>query len=268
MPVNTTTQKWCVWSSVVMAVLFAIGFVGLAHFWPPTPPHQSAQSIARFLPAHRTAIRLGLVLMALGAAFLGPFLAEITVQMKRIEGVNSPLAYAQLALGAIFVLEFIVPEMVEQALLYRPRNIADSLLFSDMFWLMFVGVVSTSALEWVLIGIAILRDQREQPVWPRWVGYVNIWLAILFVPGNFVVFFKNGPLAWNGLLGWYTTVIGFFIWLIVMVLTTLRAINQQARAETPAAAASVETVTPAQLAQLGAEIAQLRTEVLGDPAHS
>jgi hypothetical protein len=81
-----------------------------SYFWPPTSPHQSAASIASFLGAHRTSIRLGLMLMAFGAAFLGPFLAEITVQMKRTEGRYSPLAYAQLALGAIFVLEFIVPE--------------------------------------------------------------------------------------------------------------------------------------------------------------
>ena len=253
---SITAQKLCVWAAVPMAVLFFVGFVGFAHFWPPTSPQQSAQSIARFLAAHRTSIRIGLMLMALGAAFLGPFLAVVTVQMKRAEGRHTPLAYAQLALGAIFVLEFIVPEMVEQALLYRPRNLGDTLLFSDLFWLMFVGVVSTSALEWLIIGIAILRDKRAKPVWPRWVGYVNIWLALLFVPGNFVVFFKRGPLAWDGLLAWYTTVIGYFIWLVVMVVMTLRAIRDQADEEETA------TVAPDQLADLReARLADLERQV-------
>jgi hypothetical protein len=223
---DRTAQRWCVWSAGVMAVLFGIGFVGLAHLWPPSSPHQSAASLARFFEEHRTSIRAGLMVTAVGAAFLAPFLAIITVQMKRIEGARSPLAYAQLALAGIFVFEFIVPIFVMQAVLYRPRSLEDTLLFSDMFWLMFVGVVSTSMLEWALIGVAILRDGREHPIYPRWVGYVNFSLAALFCPGEFVVFFKDGPLAWNGLLAWYTTVIGFFIWLVVMVITTLRAIDR------------------------------------------
>lgn len=208
-----------------MAVFFAVGFVGFAHLWPPSSPHQSGASLAAFFDEHRTSIRLGLMLTAVGAAFLAPFLAIITVQMRRIEGRRSPLAYAQLALGAIFVLEFIVPIFIMQAVLFRPRSPETTLLVSDMFWLFFVGVVSTSMLEWALIGVAILRDRREQPIYPRWVGYVNLWLALVFCSGEFVVFFKNGPLAWNGLLSWYLTVIGFFIWMVVMVITTLRAID-------------------------------------------
>ncbi|HEX6388305.1 MAG TPA: hypothetical protein VFZ89_02630, partial [Solirubrobacteraceae bacterium] len=85
---DRTAQRWCVWSAVVMAVLFGIGFVGLAHLWPPSSPHQSAESLARFFEEHRTSIRAGLMLTAVGAAFLAPFLAIITVQMKRIEGAR------------------------------------------------------------------------------------------------------------------------------------------------------------------------------------
>jgi hypothetical protein len=261
---NSTAQKLCVWAAAVMAVLFFVGFVGFAHFWPPTPPHQSAQSIARFLAAHRNSIRLGLMLMALGAAFLGPFCAVITVQMKRIEGRYTPLAYTQLALGALFVWEFIMPAFVEQALLYRPRNLGDTLLFSDLFWLMYVGVVSTSALQWATIGIAILRDKRKRPVYPRWVGYVNLWLAVLFIPGNFVIFFKTGPLAWNGLLTWYTVVVGFFIWLVVMMWATLRTIDRQQTDDAldgDHAEGQIDPPLGLRLEQMDGELASLRAEL-------
>jgi hypothetical protein len=224
---NSTGQKLCVWAGVVMAVLFAAGFCGFAHFWPPTSPHQSALSLSQFIAANRTSLRVGMVLTAIGAAFLAPFTAVITVQMKRIEGRHAPLAYTQLALGGVFVFSFIVPIMVMQTLIYRPRSLGDTQLFSDMFWLMFVGVVATGAMEWAAIGLAILRDHRDQPIYPRWVGYVNLWLAVCFCPGNLVFFFKGGPFAWNGLLSWYVTVIGFFIWLVVMVITTLTAIGRQ-----------------------------------------
>lgn len=235
MTMDRAVQRWCVWSALVMAVLFAVGFCGFAHMWPPSSPNQSAESLSAFFEEHRTSIRIGLMLTAVGAAFLAPFLAIITVQMKRIEGSRSPLAYAQLALAGIFIFEFIVPIFVMQTVLYRPRSLEDTLLFSDMFWLMFVGVVSTSMLQWALIGIVILRDRRPQPIYPRWVAYVNFSLAALFMPGEFVVFFKDGPLAWNGLLAWYTTVIGFFVWLVVMVVMTLKAIDHDdATKEQPA----------------------------------
>lgn len=223
---DRTVERWCVWSALVMAALFVIGFVGFAHLWPPSSPHQSAESLAGFIDDHRTSIRVGLMLTAVAAAFLAPFLAIISVQMRRIEGERSPLAYAQLALAGIFVLEFIVPIFIMQTLLYRERSLEETLLVSDMFWLFFVGVVSTSMLEWALIGIAILRDRSPQPLYPRWVGYVNLWLALIFCSGEFVVFFKDGPLAWNGALSWYATVIGFFIWMVVMVITTLQAIDK------------------------------------------
>jgi uncharacterized membrane protein YidH (DUF202 family) len=247
-----------------MAVLFAVGFCGFAHFLPPTSPQQSALSLSRFIAANRTSLRIGLVLTAIGAAFLGPFIAVITVQMKRIEGRHTPLAYTQLAMGAIFVFEFIVPILVMQTLIYRPRSLGDTQLFSDMFWLMFVGVVSTGAIEWVAIGIAILRDRREQPIYPRWVGYVNLWMAACFCPGNLVFFFKGGPFAWNGLLSWYVTVIGFFIWLVVMVISTLAAIRRQDADEGTGAATVVDDSDGAiglRLARIDGDIAALRDEL-------
>lgn len=259
---DATVQRLCVWAGVAMAVLFAVGFCGFAHFWPPTSPHQSAASLAAFIDEHRTSLRLGLVLTAVGAACLAPFCAVITVQMKRIEGRHAPLAYTQLALGGVFVFSFIVPIMVMLTLLYRPRSLDDTLLFSDLFWLMFVGVVATGMMEWLAIGIAILRDPRERPIYPRWVGYVNLWLAFLFCPGEFVFFFQDGPLAWNGALSWYATVIGFFIWLAVMVVTTLQAITKQDAADTdatPAVGAPIDPRVRVRLEQMEAELGALRS---------
>lgn len=54
-------------------------------------------------------IKLGMVLAALGAAFIGPFTGVICVQLKRIEGQHSPRTYTTLALGAVLILEFLYP---------------------------------------------------------------------------------------------------------------------------------------------------------------
>jgi hypothetical protein len=260
---SATSQRICVWCGVVMAVLFGIGFCLIARFLPPTSPTANAQQIADDIAEHRTSLRVGLALTAISAAFLGPFFAVITVQLKRVEGRHSPLAYTQLAMGAILVFEFIVPIFVMQSLIYREdRSLENTLLFSDMFWLMFVGVVTTGIVQFVATAIAILRDPREQPIYPRWVAYVNLWLALLWCSGNFVVFFKSGPFAWNGVASWWLVVVGFFVWLASMVVTTLAAITRQQAEEAASNDTLADDVDPSvrrRLERIDAELNGLRT---------
>jgi hypothetical protein len=95
----------------------------------------------------------------------------------------------------------------------------------DLSWFFFLGVISTFVLELVLFGVAILIDKRPQPVFPRWLGYVNIWLAMMFSPASFLVFFKTGPLAWNGVLVWWGAVSAFLLWFVPNFIYLLRAVD-------------------------------------------
>jgi hypothetical protein len=38
-------------------------------------------------------------------------------------------------------------------------------------------------------------DRSAQPVWPRWVGYLNLWIGMSAAGGAIAVFFKNGRFA-------------------------------------------------------------------------
>lgn len=224
-------QRLFAWCGPVLMVLFLTGFGPIAGFLPPPSPEDSAGEIVAFFEDDTTMIRLGLWLTTIAAALFAPWMVAITLQMKRIEGRVAPLSYLQLALGAIFVLEFIFPLMIWQAAAFRPAEDPElTHRLNDLGWLMFVGVVSTGVLEAVTIGVAILSDRREQPVFPRWAGYLNLWCALTFVGGGLCVFFKSGPFAWNGLIAWWLLLVGFGIWMIAMSVCLLRyAIPQQQR---------------------------------------
>ena len=116
-----------------------------------------------------------------------------------------------------------------QAILFRPATTSSELTYrlNDLEWRPFVGIVSTDVLQCLSIGAAILIDQRATPVFPRWAGYYNIFVASTIVLAGLVVFFKQRPFAGNGLLAWWPLVVSFFTWMIVMTVLVLGNLGQQ-----------------------------------------
>lgn len=245
------------WSGVAMVIVLLVGFQ-IAGFSPPPSPHDTAAQIAAIFRAHPDRIRLGLVLTMFGSALLGPFVAVTTVQMKRIEGPHSPLAYTQLALGALLAIEFIIPVGVLEAAAFHPGMSPATLhALDDVGWLLFVGAPSTAIVETIVIGVVILQDRRPQPVFPRWGAYASFICAALYIPGGLIVFFKTGPLAWNGAVAWWVGLSAFGVWLVLMTVLELRAIAAQQLEQQ----ADGNDDGASRLDTLSAEVASLREQL-------
>ena len=224
--VSRSIQKACVWAGPVMGLLFVVGFV-TAGFFPPPSPDATAAEVATMIEQNRTAIRVGIVICLASCPLLMPFLASFTIQMRRIEGLRTIMAYTQLALGALATIEFVIPYIFMLVSTYRANQSPDvTRALYDLGWFFFLGVISTFVLQLVLFGIAVLVDTRPDPVFPRWLGYLNIWLALTFTPASFLVFFKTGPLAWNGVFVWWVPVCAFLLWFVPNFVYLLRAIDR------------------------------------------
>ena len=265
---NAKIQRACVLCGVPMIVLWLVGFWAFAGFLPPPSPLMTPQQLATMFEESRTAIRIGLLITAFGATLLAPFFGVITAQMRRIEGPSSPMAYAQLALSALLVIEFIFPLFFLQAAAFRPNRSAETLqTYSDVAWLLFVGVVSTAVLQFILIGAAALIDQREQPIFPRWFGYLTLWCAFAFSPGCLCVFFLDGPFAWRGLFCWWIPLSSFGVWFIAATVVLWGVIARQEQEEAGVSAiaptnAAVDLDARRQVELLTAEVAALRAELV------
>jgi hypothetical protein len=225
--VSTRVQTLCAWCGPAATLTWLLGFWVLAGFIPPPSPHESAQQIVALYKSNTTGIRLGLVVTMMGAAVMGPFVAVISEQLKRIEGRVWPLAKAQLGLGSIVILLFIIPNMLMEAAAFRPDRDPNIILaLNDAAWLPFVGAAMPTIVQLLVIALAIFQD-REQKVFPRWLGYFNVWVAVLFVPTFLIYFFKHGPFAWNGLLAFWMALVIFCAWFVIMFVALLRAIRGQ-----------------------------------------
>ncbi len=63
----------------------------------------------------------------------------------------------------------------------------------------------------ITMAIAIFGDRHETPVFPRWLGYLSLWMAFIFIPGE-LIFFYDGPFAWNGLFLFWMAGVVFGMW--------------------------------------------------------
>jgi hypothetical protein len=116
---------------------------------------------------------------------------------------------------------------------YRPlEDIQLTHRLNDMAWFIWVGWAYLPAAQTIAVGVAILKDKRAEPVFPRWLGYLSLWCSVFYLPGGLAVFFRSGPLAWNGLITWWFLVVAYFAWVCAITWGLYwKAIPHQEREE-------------------------------------
>ncbi len=230
---NMRNQMLCTWSGPIFVAVFTVGFWFLAHYLPPPSPNAGASDIAALYQQNTGQIRLGMFLMMTCSALVAPFVAVIAVQMKRLEGGAGVLAYTQLAAGTVGILFLILPALLWTIAAFRPERDPNLiLLLNDMGWIFFLMPFGTFTVQNLAIGLAILGSKDTPPLFPRWAGYFNLWVAVLFVPGGLLTFFKTGPFAWDGLFVFWVPLVVFLLWYGIMFVLLRQAIAKSSPTST------------------------------------
>ena len=225
---NTKIQRACAWSGLVGVIIFFMGFV-IPGWIPLPPPSMTQEQVVAMYQQNLVNIRIGGILFFISSIFLPPMVAVISIQLKRIEGANPILAYTQLSAGSINIVFFIATGLLFLMTAFRPDRPPELIyLMNDISWFVAVMVWPAAFTQNIAIAVAILNDQSDEPIFPRWVGFFNIWASLLFIPGSLVPFFTQGPFAWSGIIGFWVPATAFGIWFLVMLPMLLRAIKHQA----------------------------------------
>jgi hypothetical protein len=229
---NTKTQMVCVWMGPLFLLCYGISFCGIGQYIPPQPPGWTAMQVASFYVEHADRIRIAQLLGLIFSTLLLPWFAVISVQMARIEGRVPVLAIIQFGGATLLVVFFQLCSMIWIIAAWRPDlDPALIRLLHDSGWLMFVMVFPAYTLQMLSLAIAGLKDRSREPTWPRWACYFTLWVGVAGGGGGLAVFFKSGPFAWNGLVGFYIPVAMFGLWLPVNAILMMRALRRQAIAE-------------------------------------
>ncbi len=217
-----------IWTGPLMVLIWFATFIFVMGFFPPSEPSATAEEIRQLYADNTAAIKLGLVIVMAASALLVPWAAAISGQLRRIDGANA-LAATQLVSCGLLSLEFITPIGVWMAAAYRfdDRSAEVTQALHDVGWILFVTVIWSLWVQMWCIVAAIFIDRGAEPVLPRWLGYLTAWSAILITPAGLVLFFKDGPFAWDGIVGIYIPLAAFAIWMGAISYEVHKALTRQ-----------------------------------------
>lgn len=211
-------EKFCAWMALPAMIFFFCAMLPAFHFLPPLSPELGAEEIAALYLANALGIKIGAGLMMFGGACLMPFVAAMVAATSRMGGTHRALAATQLACGVLTFVPLFLCGIFFAVAVFRPdRAPEDILLLSDLGWLFLVMPTPGFLVGLVAFGLAILGDTSPCRVFPRWVGYFNLWVGVIAVGGVMIPLFKTGPFAWDGLFAYWLPLAAFGIWMPVML---------------------------------------------------
>jgi hypothetical protein len=217
----------CAWSGVAMMVLLSIGLFGCGIF-PPISPNDSPQEVADFYRDNTDLIRAGLLFSFIAFALWGPFMAAVGTQLRRIPDVSPSLVRTQQLAAAASWIFLLLPMMFYSAAAFRPDSDPDVIrAINDIAWFSFIMPFVPFVTIAFVMAVAILQDPGPEPIFPRWFGYLCLWIALLQIPGGLLTFFHTGPFDWRGLFALWIPFTAFGTWMATTSWTLDRAIRRQ-----------------------------------------
>jgi hypothetical protein len=229
---NTRNQLILTHSAIVMALGVFFGSFILTGWLPPPSPTLTNEALAAMFTPDNYVMRIGVLLMCFVSPLVVGFAAVIATQLKRIEGEHHVMANLQYVSAAAGLCLFLIPGFIWLAISYRSGTSPELIrVLNDLAWFMFLAGASPTILQWLCIGIAIIGDPSPNPIYPRWLAYLNFWLAFGAVSGQAIPFVKSGPFAYNGFFGFWMVAFVFFFWVSTTYWCTLQAVRGQARLE-------------------------------------
>lgn len=225
---NVSDQRVCLWLVPGFGAIFALAFFLFPGFVPPMSPMLTAEEVARFFKENVAQIRASMILFNLCEIMFIPFFMVIVNQMMRMANPSKAFAYSYLSAAASGATLFALADVAWLIAAFRPeRDPQLQLLLNDLAFMAFITPVGFVITQNVSLALAIYMDDQPRPIFPRWVAPFNIVTALLMVPGAFALMFKEGPLAWDGALSFWSRIGSFGVYIAVMFFVVRAALDRQ-----------------------------------------
>jgi len=231
---SVRTQRVLIWMTIALGVVFAISYMGLIQFFPPPPADLPAEDVVPLYAEHNIRFRIGVIFGLISGGFLLPITVVISVQMARLEKGVPIWAIMQALSGAVGTAFIWFPVLIWGVAAFTVTRAPELTLLAHEFgWLLYITPLSLFPMQ--LLGIIIVAFTKEEAdahsAFPRWLGYLTAWQLVQSFGGPIAVLFKTGIFSWNGLLPFWLPFTLFFVWMVAICYTLLRALRHQQASE-------------------------------------
>jgi hypothetical protein len=227
-----SAQKILVWVTLVMATIYSLAYYFLLRFWPPPSPSLTAAQVVALYAQHNIEFRFGVFIMIVSGAFYLPWAVVLSIQMAHEEKGLPVWAITQALASTIGTFLFAFPPVLWGVAAFSvDRDPGLTVMMNDFAWLTFVTPSSFFPFQILPIAAVAFSVKADEvnTAFPRWLGWVMVWVAITGTSGAIAQLFKSGPFAWNGLVPFYIPVGIFGGWFCVQAYYLLKAIGYQER---------------------------------------
>lgn len=114
---------------------------------------------------------------------------------------------------------------------------------NECAWLTFITAAQFLPFQAFPVAVVALSRKKdpENSAFPRWIGWLSIWMGVTAEMGLMAQMFKVGPFAWDGLFAFYLPVVVYGAWTGAVTVMLFKAIAKQERAALQTAGATVLT---------------------------
>ena len=223
------------WTLPVLLVIWLAAFLMFPGFRPPMAPTMPADEVAAFYRDHTAGVQYSMILFNWFGAGLIPVLMLIAMQIRRMNHSTPILRYCVISCAAGAPTMFLVGDLFWIIAAFRTDRAPElTQLLNDLAWITFTAGVPFLIAQSLFLALAIFFDDQPQPVFGRGVAYVNLGLAVAWMPATFAALAHDGPLAWNGLLSFWVKNLAIMAWIVVMGVVLGQAIRRERRSATVA----------------------------------
>lgn len=225
---NFRTQKVLLyWGWAFMAIFGAVLW-GLLKMMPPPSAALSAVDVAAFYTQNSLDIRIGAMIASWTSAFTIPLYVVIATQMWRLEKGVPILTMLQMAGGVMMSIFLVLPPLFWGVAAFTPERMPEiTALMHELGCLTLVTTDQYFIFQMVPMAYMCLTNKDPLSPFPRWLGYMTIWAAVIFEVGALGFIPKTGPFAWDGLFVYWFPLCTFGIWMTSTIVVMLGAINRQ-----------------------------------------
>jgi hypothetical protein len=217
-------QKWCIWAGPVSLALFLIG-MSFTGFSLPMSSELRPEEVVAFYQQHRVGIRIAAVFSMFCSGLMMIFAAAISAQLQRIEGRTTPWVFVQLMGGVMGNIPFALTGIIWTVAAFRPDRSAElTQAINDLAWFVLEMPAPTAVIQFLAIIFVVFGDHSKDPIFPRWVAWLNVLVAIAFLPGvagGLLVGSK--AMDWNGAIAYLLPGLASASWVVSMFVALRKA---------------------------------------------